>query len=186
MVKPLANGADALKTMGDLAELFPRKVEQLVGIAVARGQRVTKDKRREKMGRDHFIHVQEVFAEAGHHNHRIVAQDVATALQAQAIDDVFVIIFKFARRKKGLEMHTLLTNHLRKILPRFEGNQNGRVNVRFIDQLAADADGKIEWWRFGGRFTAHDETLPRENANANGNGCLFAGAGKKQWLAACQ
>ena len=51
-VQPIADAQDPVDAVGKMAEILPREVEQLVGIAVARRQRVPQDRSRQEVRRD--------------------------------------------------------------------------------------------------------------------------------------
>jgi len=149
-VDPVANGADAGETVWNFSEVIPREVEQLVGVAVARGERVAQEGSREEMRGDRLVEMGEVLALAGHHHDGVEAQEIRAGLEPRGDKDVAVVVLELGGQELGMKFHAFLANGLVGVVARLEGDERGHFAGAFVGELASGAHGEIERWHWHG------------------------------------
>jgi hypothetical protein len=88
-----------------------------------------------------------VLAQAGHHHDGIIAQNVSSGFENEAVDDIEVVIFKFGGRQLRLEVEALLADRLQSTVPGLEVDERRSFGRDIVNQLTPHANCKVE----GGR-----------------------------------
>ena len=115
---PVADGLDAAHPVLDVAELLPRKIEELVGIAIAARQDIAEFFRRKLMDGDGRPGRHRIVRLRGNGNERIVMDDVFARLHDDTVGMVLVRVDKRCNRQGGREDQFLPPDALMNVIAR--------------------------------------------------------------------
>ena len=156
LMNPVADGLDTRQSIFDVAELLPREIEQLVGIAVAAGQRVAERLGREAVDRNGWAGKFLIIGQRRNGDKRVVMNDIFARLQNGAVREIAVRILIIIAGEMRSEGHLLLQDKLVAVVMRFHDEQKGGWRGSFVDDMATDADREIE-----GKII-HEERVERQ------------------------
>ena len=152
-MQPAADGLNSRHCVLDVAELAPREIRQLVGIAVSARQRIAQQRDREiarslRNSRDDVL----IVRLRGDRNDSVVPEAICSALQSCANDAVSMAVVELLRAQVVAKRQRLRNHGVFAVRTKLQVQEQRSLARDFIYEAAAHTNGDIQAGNFRSGF----------------------------------